>query len=296
MIASDFLLDVYRAYRGKIDSRAPAWGSDKANVAIDIANRNIREWATDPRNKWNSLFDTTAPNEPGTVTTAGTTTLTGSSTYFTDYEVGDKILVSGETVRTIATITSDTSLTVTVAFSTSVASLSFTRAIIVDTTDQTYSLPRTLFLPSDYMKIVKTDTSYVEYPIVKAQQRNTPSGQATYIHGLNPKKITFAQDIDTSLSGGTIYVPGHYIPAELTASTSVVPVDDPSWLVYITASELARNDPAKDDQFPTLVGMANECYLKMSNANNDLGFGQPNSVNNFMPNMGDQTGDDLWTQ
>jgi len=62
----------------------------------------------------------------GTVATAGTVALTGTNTLFTNYEVGDFLKVSGETKRTIATIVSDTSLTVTVAFSTTATSLSFT--------------------------------------------------------------------------------------------------------------------------------------------------------------------------
>lgn len=62
----------------------------------------------------------------GTVTTAGTTTLTGSGTLFlSELQVGDEILVSGEGRRTIDAIASDTSLTVTVAFATSVGSLTF---------------------------------------------------------------------------------------------------------------------------------------------------------------------------
>ena len=69
----------------------------------------------------------------GTVATNGSTTLTGTSTTFlTDYAVGDAILVSGETIRTIATITSNTSLTSTVAFSTTASGLSYkaTKGII----------------------------------------------------------------------------------------------------------------------------------------------------------------------
>lgn len=62
---------------------------------------------------------------PGTVTTAGTTALTGLDTTFTDWVAGDIIKVSGETRRTIAAITSNTALTVTVAFSTSASSLSY---------------------------------------------------------------------------------------------------------------------------------------------------------------------------
>lgn len=55
----------------------------------------------------------------GTVSTPGSsTTLTGVGTQFLNtFKVGDSITVAGETARTIATIPSNTSLTVTVAFS-----------------------------------------------------------------------------------------------------------------------------------------------------------------------------------
>ena len=53
----------------------------------------------------------------GTVATAGTTALTGTGTKFTtELKVGDFIVVAGETVRQVNAITSDTALTVSVAF------------------------------------------------------------------------------------------------------------------------------------------------------------------------------------
>jgi len=293
MTGQELLDNIYIKYRGKIQSRTPAWGSDKAVLTLNIANGKIREYATDPRNKWNSLFEVAAQNEPGTVATTGTTTLTGTSTFFTDYNVGDTILVSGETVRTIATITSDTVLTVTLAFSNTASGKTFTRSTIIDTATTSYNLSRKFFSSSDYAVVTKTDGSFIEYPIIKAQQRNILN-QATYVHGSNPKKITFAQTIDTGIDAATLTVPGYYMPDEITLATDIVPVDDPNWLVYIVASELARNDPAKDDQFPTLVGMANDLYGKMSNANNDTGFLQLNSVVNNMPQVSD--GPDVdWT-
>jgi hypothetical protein len=63
----------------------------------------------------------------GTVETNGTTTLTGTSTVFErSFVVGDTISVAGETDRIIATIASDTSLTVTVAFSTTASGTAYT--------------------------------------------------------------------------------------------------------------------------------------------------------------------------
>lgn len=61
----------------------------------------------------------------GTVTTVGTTALTGSGTKFLNFKAGDVIRVDGETSRTISAITSNTALSVTVAFSTSSAGLDY---------------------------------------------------------------------------------------------------------------------------------------------------------------------------
>jgi hypothetical protein len=62
----------------------------------------------------------------GAVQTAGTTALIGTETNFGDFSVGDFITVDGETIRTIATITDDEHLTVTVAFATSETGLTYT--------------------------------------------------------------------------------------------------------------------------------------------------------------------------
>lgn len=225
MVASELLNYIYEAYRGKISSRTPAWGSDKANLAISVANRKQREWCTDPRNKWNSLFEIRTLTDP------------------------------------------------------------------IDITQSTYDLDTDFYLPSDFVKVVKTDDSYTEYPIVKAQQRNLEA-QSLYIHGSNPKKITFAQDIDAGLDGGDLIVPGYFLLADLSAADDDVLVDDPFWLVYATASELARTDPALEDQYSNLTGQANELYLRMSNANNDAAFAQPSSVTNLMPQV--SVGTDSW--
>jgi len=63
----------------------------------------------------------------GTLETAGTTTLLGTDTVFErSFVVGDTISVEGETDRIVATIVSDTELTVTVAFTTTDTGLTYT--------------------------------------------------------------------------------------------------------------------------------------------------------------------------
>lgn len=285
MLASELLSDAYIAYRGKIASKTPVWGSDKAILALAIANRKQKEWAKDSNQIWVSTFksDITAITQPGTVATVGTTALTGTDTYFTDYAVGDTITVSGETVRTIAAITSDTALTVTVAFTNTASSLTFTRQPIIATGVQEYSLHRNFFVPSDSV-VVTTSTQDVTFKLAKPQMRDTAD---VYISGNNPKVITFYNDIESTnqIVGGTLKIPGYYIPDSMVASTDMVKVDDPEWLVYATAAELARNDAAKQDQFPNLLGMANDLYGKMISANNNIGFGQGGKVPNHMPQI-----------
>lgn len=62
--------------------------------------------------------------EIGVVATNGSTTLTGTGTNFlASYKAGDSIYVDGETVRTVSSITNNTTLVVTSAFSTTASSL-----------------------------------------------------------------------------------------------------------------------------------------------------------------------------
>lgn len=272
MDAGTLIQEVYYAYRGKGASKVPVWGTEKSNTALAIANRKKNEWARDPKQKWSSNFksDITAATQIGTVDTAGTTALVGTNTYFTDFAVGDTITVSGETARTIATITDDTNLTVTAAFSNTASGKTFTRRPIIAAGVQEYALHRNFFMPSN-SALVRLSSQDVPFTFMTPEKR---ADGDVYISGLFPKMLTFYTDIETGsqLVGGQLLVSGYYIPDDLAASTDLVPVDDPNWLVYATAAELARNDPAKEDEFPNLLGMANQLYKQMVDANRDAGY------------------------
>lgn len=68
--------------------------------------------------------------------------------------------------------------------------------------------------------------------------------------------------------GGTINVPAYTIPDDMVLSTDVVPVDDPGWLVTITAAEFVRTDLTRQNQYPNLVSEANELMKGMIDNNN----------------------------
>ncbi len=260
MILSDLFTQINGAYRGT-DDDVPISGTPDSDLWLETTNRKLGEWAK--AKKWQSMFLLTKPTEPGTVATATTTTLTGTGTNFLDYRVGDKVTVSGETVRTIATITSDTVLTVTLAFAHTASAKTFTLAQIIATLVQSYNMHQRLFLPSDQVIIATLLNGDQGYDFEKPQERVRG---AVYLSGRAPQVLTFYADIESTDQrvGGELEVPGYYIPADMVNTTDVIPVDDPYWLVYSVAAELAFNDLTYEDKAPDLYAKANILWQTMS--------------------------------
>jgi len=288
MTLANFYTRVNYALRGN-DDDAPAHGDEEAAYWLDTLNRKKDELYQDVTKNWRNTYHTEAPAEPGTVATAGTTTLTGTNTYFTDYAVGDKITVSGETERTIATITSDTSLTVTVAFSNTASGLTFTRKTIIATAVQTYNLHRSfLNLTGDDSVtngagsgayIIDTDDNRVTLPIIPID-RQRPDVTQAYISGLHPQSLTITTDIEStdSIVGGQLFTPGYYLPDDLSEETDVLPFLDPNWAVLAVASEIAFNDITYEDRAEALNAKANDLFSKMVRLNRGITFNSPRTV------------------
>ena len=272
MIVSQAMEQINNAYRGA-DDDVPTAGSPDYSLWLNTMNAKVSEFATDSKNTWSSLFSPVAPTEVGTGATTGMTTLTGTSTFFTDYRVGDKITVQGETERTIDVITSDTVLTVTVAFANTASAKTFTHKSIIATGVQSYNLNRRFSNPSDKIKV--NNTNDTEFVIVKAKERDD---QEVYIYGMNPQVLVFVNDVTDTMIGGELEVPGYYMPNDLVDDNSVIPVDDPFWLVYETASELSFNDLTYESKYPDLNGKANNRYSMMVRKNRRGTYGNPGIV------------------
>jgi hypothetical protein len=259
--------------RGTDDS-APAASSEEFNYWLSTLNRKKDELYTDVGKQWSCIYKDEAPNEPGTVATTGTTTLTGTSTYFTDYKVGDQITVSGETVRTIDTITSNTVLTVTVAFSNTASGKTFTHTSIIDDTVDTYSVHRNLLGASDKIYVLDTSSNKVYLDLIHPQERDY-STQQVHLSGVNPQILTFTEDIVSgeSIDGGSLVVPGYYLPADLTTGTDLLPVPDPNWLATATAAEIAFGDIIYEDKAEILNQRANALWKAMVATNRRATYG-----------------------
>jgi hypothetical protein len=278
LLLSEVINRISYALRGT-DESAPASSSAEWTYWLSIANRKKDELHADVGKQWSCIYKATQPNEPGTVATTGTTALTGTNTYFQDYRVGDKITVDGETVRTIATITSDTALTVTVAFSNTASSKTFTRTTIIATSVLTYNVHRNLLGLSDRPYVLDTNDNKIYLDLIHPQERDYVS-QQVHMSGMNPEVLTFTEDIESTdqMVGGSLILPGYYMPADMTANTDEVPVPDPNWLALAVAAEVAFTDIVYEDRAVTLNNKANALWKAMVAQNNRGTYGQPRTT------------------
>ncbi len=272
------LTKISYALRGT-DDDAPTFGDDEAVYWLSVLNDKKDELFLDTKKKWSTSFKLVAPSEPGTVATVGTTALTGTGTYFLDYRVGDKITVDGETVRTIATIASDTALTVTVAFANTDTSSTFTHVSIIATGVEEYSLHRSFILPSDQILVTTTADSDRYYSFLHPQERSTTS-QRVFIYDDQPRILGFSAEITSTqdIVGGSLSVPGYYLPADLTAATDVLPFPDDNWGIMATAAEIAFNDIVYEDKADGLNAKANALYANMAQANRAGTWSNPRKI------------------
>lgn len=141
----------------------------------------------------------------------------------------------------------------------------------------------TLIAPSDQVLIVDSNSQNVYYDIIKPRERPR-NGRAFYVAGMNPQTlkstnaITAAEDI----VGGTLYLPGYYMPADITVATedgtSTIPFLDPYYAVLAVASEIAFNDITFEDKSVDLAGKANVLYMQMVRKNRRNTYGKSRPV------------------
>lgn len=133
---------------------------------------------------------------------------------------------------------------------------------------QSYDLDDDFMGPSDEIIVTTTSGQDIKYAIVKPSERGSVY-RSVYVSGRDPQTLTFYDVILSSdqIVGGAIRVPGYYEPDDLAKAVDTVPVDDPYWLVYAVASELAFNDITYQDKVPDLNAKANARWNNMVSKN-----------------------------
>lgn len=139
------------------------------------------------------------------------------------------------------------------------------RSIGTINTSSTYDLDEDFIRPSDSVYVM-VGTDKHEFNLVTPELRDeTPL--AVYISGVNPQKVVFNDPISDTIVGGSLYVPGYFLPADLTSYTQDVPVDDPNWLAMASAAEIAFNDVSYEDKSADINAKANALYTQMKSSN-----------------------------
>lgn len=151
----------------------------------------------------------------------------------------------------------------------------------VTTNKQTYDVDDDIMRLSDYVVLTDSNSNKTYVNALKPQERMLFS-KGCYLSGFNPQQLTFVTPITTSNTGQALTIPCYTMPSDLVSPNDVVPVDNPDWLVYAVAAELARNDFAKVSQYPNLLGTANDLYQKMVDDAQNNSFNQPNGATNNM--------------
>lgn len=150
----------------------------------------------------------------------------------------------------------------------------------------TASASLTINLPSDFIGVsgdgegvgvyVTNNGQRFDLDLVKPQQSSSRERQV-FISGKNPKVLnfTFAVSADDQLVGGTVFVGGYYMPADVADASDTLPFPDDDWGVMATAAEIAFNDIVYETKSPDLNAKANAMYLDMVSRNQRGFTGQP---------------------
>lgn len=121
----------------------------------------------------------------------------------------------------------------------------------------------------DFVRILHTNgTTYTDYQLV-APERLKYYSTGAYCAQEGSNLVFNAAFKTTDLQyGGTIKVPAYLFASHLASSSDLVPVDDPNWLVVVTAAEWSRTDITRQNQYSNLIAEANNLMAGMKLANN----------------------------
>lgn len=129
----------------------------------------------------------------------------------------------------------------------------------------------------DSVVLKSIDGKYKYYDVVSADQlKRFEGGRYCAVASGN---IIFACDPEPNKS---IAIPAYMYAEKLVNNNSVVPVDNPLWLVVRSAAEFARNDIMLQGQYGNLIAESNELMTKMIQNNTGQIYAD---INGYIPGV-----------
>jgi hypothetical protein len=191
---------------GEGKSSAPALGSNKYNLLIELVDNEQKDWADEQGVQWNSLY------QPITLAALIQANV---ATYALDMTVGDPSLYFDD------------------------------KLILTPAGGGT----------QEYAKFIRPD---------QLTQYSTDLAAA-----IEKRNLVFSQAFSPSdaLIGGTIQIPNYGYVNDLANATDIVQVDNPMYLVYMTAAAFIMNDIIKAGNYNLMLAKAAELMAKMKELN-----------------------------
>jgi hypothetical protein len=148
--------------------------------------------------------------------------------------------------------------------------------VVTASATPTYNCETELIAPSDKAFIVDTNSQKVYYDLIKPRERKD-NKREVYLAGVNPQILYFTNEIEAGedIVGGTLYLPGYYMPADVSLEDDDLPLPDPYWGVMAVAAEVAFNDIVYEDKAEGLNAKANALYMQMVRNNRRGTYNNP---------------------
>jgi hypothetical protein len=134
---------------------------------------------------------------------------------------------------------------------------------------------------ADQAYVIDTNGQYHYFDFVKVNEVDRRY-QNLYVAGANPQKLYFTRPVtaDDAIVGGTLYLPGYWMPEDLDAEAegiedAIIVVDDPEWAVMAVAAQIAFNDITYEEKFDDLDGQAGVLWKIMVKKNRRRNRGNP---------------------
>lgn len=121
--------------------------------------------------------------------------------------------------------------------------------------------------PEDEVKVVTSEGQTLRYQTVSSDELPR-FNNGRYVAQIG-RTIRFnkAFNSDAQGFGGDLQLPVYTYAPLMETQTDEVPVDNPLWLVTISAAEYVRNDVVRQNQYPNLISEANNLMQRMKEDN-----------------------------
>lgn len=121
---------------------------------------------------------------------------------------------------------------------------------------------------NDKVVLTSTDGTTTEFSIVSPNQL----ANHTKCCALVGEELVFSEafDADSQWIGANVVAPYYTFAEQMSGASDEVPVDQPLWLVYMTAAEFVRNnDYIKQNQYSNLIATAQDVMNSMKKNNKE---------------------------